>query len=94
MSNKQASFSSILSNNISELPNQINELPGKNMLDDVVLDVSNTSPLTKEQISSLLQNESALNEMTECPVTHKKGNISSCPFMNSQNRELKIRKFE
>ena len=94
MSNKQASFSSILSNNISELPNQINELPGKNMLDDVVLDVSNTSPLTKEQINSLLQNESALNEMTECPVTHKKGNISSCPFMNSQNRELKIRKFE
>ena len=94
MNNKQASFSTILSNNISEFPNKINELPGENMLDDVVLDVSSPSPLTKEQINSLLKNESELNEMTECPVTHKKGNISSCPFMNSQNRELKNSKFE
>ena len=94
MNNKQASFSTILSNNVSEFPNQINELPGKNMLDDVVLDVSNISPLSKEQINSLLQNESALNEMTECPVTHKKGNISSCPFMNSQNKDLRNTKFE
>ena len=94
MNNKQASFSTILSNNISEFPNKINGLPGENMLDDVVLDVSSPSPLTKEQINSLLKNESELNEMTECPVTHKKGNISSCPFMNSQNRELKNSKFE
>ena len=94
MNNKQASFSTILSNNISEFPNKINGLPRENMLDDVVLDVSSPSPLTKEQINSLLKNESELNEMTECPVTHKKGNISSCPFMNSQNRELKNSKFE
>ena len=94
MNNRQASFSTILSKNIYEFPNKINGLPGENMLDDVVLDVSSPSPLTKEQINSLLKNESELNEMTECPVTHKKGNISSCPFMNSQNRELKNSKFE
>ena len=32
--------------------------------------------------------------MAECPYTHKKGKISGCPFMNSQNRELKNSKFE
>ena len=92
--NKQASFSEILSNAQSGIPDKINELPGENMLDDVVLDVSNKTPLTQEQINTLLQNQSALNEMTECPVTHKKGNISSCPFMNAQNKELKNSKFE
>ena len=94
MSTKQASFSEILSNNTSEFSTKINELPGQNMLDNVTLDVSSPSPLAKEQINSLLKNEEALSEMTECPVTHKKGNISSCPFMNSQNRDLKISKFE
>ena len=92
--NKQASFSEILSNAQSGIPDKISELPGENMLDDVVLDVSNKTPLTQEQINTLLQNQSALNEMTECPVTHKKGNISSCPFMNAQNKELKNSKFE
>ena len=94
MTTKQASFSEILSNNTSDFSTKINELPGQNMLDNVTLDVSSPSPLTKEQINSLPKNEEALNEMTECPVTHKKGNISSCPFMNSQNRDLKISKFE
>ena len=92
MSNKQASFSTILSNN--DESNNIHELPGQNMLDDVVLNVSSPPPLTQEEINNILKNQTDLSEMTECPVTHKKGNISSCPFMNSQNKDLRNTKFE
>ena len=92
MSNKQASFSTILSNN--DESNNIHELPGQNMLDDVVLNVSSPPPLTQEEINNILKNQTDLSEMTECPVSHKKGNISSCPFMNSQNKDLRNTKFE
>ena len=92
MSDKQASFSTILSNN--DESNNIHELPGQNMLDDVVLNVSSPPPLTQEEINNILKNQTDLSEMTECPVTHKKGNISSCPFMNSQNKDLRNTKFE
>jgi hypothetical protein len=92
MSNKQASFSTILSNN--DESNNIHELPGQNMLDDVVLNVSSPPPLTQEEINNILKNKTDLSEMTECPVSHKKGNISSCPFMNSQNKDLRNTKFE
>ena len=92
MSNKQASFSTILSNN--DESNNIHELPGQNILDDVVLNVSSPPPLTQEEINNILKNQTDLSEMTECPVSHKKGNISSCPFMNSQNKDLRNTKFE
>ena len=92
MSNKQASFSTILSNN--DESNNIHELPGQNMLDDVVLNVSSPPPLTQEEINNILKNQTDLSEMTVCPVSHKKGNISSCPFMNSQNKDLRNTKFE
>ena len=92
MSNKHASFSTILSNN--DESNNIHELPGQNMLDDVVLNVSSPPPLTQEEINNILKNQTDLSEMTECPVSHKKGNISSCPFMNSQNKDLRNTKFE
>ena len=92
MSNKQASFSTILSNN--DESNNIHELPGQNMLDDVVLNVSSPPPLTQEEINNILKNQTDLSEMTECHVSHKKGNISSCPFMNSQNKDLRNTKFE
>ncbi len=92
MNNKQASFSTILSNN--DESNNIHELPGQNMLDDVVLNVSSPPPLTQEEINNILKNQTDLSEMTECPVSHKKGNISSCPFMNSQNKDLRNTKFE
>ena len=92
MINKQASFSTILSNN--DESNNIHELPGQNMLDDVVLNVSSPPPLTQEEINNILKNQTDLSEMTECPVSHKKGNISSCPFMNSQNKDLRNTKFE
>ena len=92
MSNKQASFSTILSNN--DESNNIHELPGQNMFDDVVLNVSSPPPLTQEEINNILKNQTDLSEMTECPVSHKKGNISSCPFMNSQNKDLRNTKFE
>ena len=92
MSNKQETFSTILSNN--DESNNIHELPGQNMLDDVVLNVSSPPPLTQEEINNILKNQTDLSEMTECPVSHKKGNISSCPFMNSQNKDLRNTKFE
>lgn len=92
MSNKQASFSTILSNN--DESNNIHELPGQNILDDIVLNVSSPPPLTQEEINNILKNQTDLSEMTECPVSHKKGNISSCPFMNSQNKDLRNTKFE
>ena len=93
MSNQQASFSAILSNS-NPISTESNELPGQNMLDDVVLDVSNPPPLSQEEINKIIQNQNDLNEMTECPVSHKKGNISSCPFMNSMNKDIINKKFE
>ena len=93
MSNKQASFSAILSNSNSISP-ESNELPGQNMLDDVVLNVSNPPPLSQEEINKIIQNQNDLNEMTECPVSHKKGNISGCPFMNSMNKDIINKRFE
>ena len=93
MSNKQASFNAILSNS-NPISTGSNELPGQNMLDDVVLNVSNPPPLSQEEINKILQNQNDLNEMTECPVSHKKGNISSCPFMNSINKDITNKKFE
>jgi len=97
--NKQASFHSILSNNpdFSNFPhnfNNANGLPGENMLDDVVLNVSSPPVLSKEEINNILKNQNDMDEMAECPVTHMKGNISGCPFMNMQNRELRNSKFE
>jgi len=93
MSNKQASFSAILSNSNPICP-ESNELPGQNMLDDVVLNVSNPPPLSQEEINKIIQNQNDLNEMTECPVSHKKGNISGCPFMNSMNKDIINKRFE
>ena len=97
--NKQASFHSILSNppdfsNISHMANNISGLPGENMLDDVVLDVSSPPIISKEEINNILQNQQSLDDIVECPVTHKKGKISGCPFMNMQSRDLRNSKFE
>ena len=96
--NPQIPFHSILSHpenipNHPHIPNHINNPPEENILNDVVLNVSSPPTLSKEQIDKILKN-SDLNEMTECPITHMKGNISGCPFMNMQNQELKNSKFE
>ena len=78
--NPQIPFHSILSHpenipNHPHIPNHINNPPEENILNDVVLNVSSPPTLSKEQIDKILKN-SDLNEMTECPITHMKGNIS------------------
>ena len=94
--NPQASFSSILSlneNNITEISNNA-DIPGQNILDDVILKVKNPPPLSQEQINEILNNNNInINEEVECPYSHKRGKISGCPFMNSINNELKNSKF-
>ena len=95
--NPQTSFSSILSlneNNITEISNNA-DIPGQNILDDVILKVKNPPPLSQEQINEILNNNNInINEEVECPYSHKRGKISGCPFMNSINNELKNSKFE
>ena len=100
MENRQTSFHDILSNKNLDLntPQNIMGLPGENILDDIVLNVEPSS-LTSNEINNIIKNnlsneQNSFEEMAECPYTHKKGKISGCPFMNSQNRELKNSKFE
>ena len=101
MKNKQTSFHDILSNNNYNInsPQRPMELPGEKILEDVVLNVDPSS-LSSNEINEIIKNnisnmeKNSLDEMGECPYSHKKGNISSCPFMNAQYRELKNSKFE
>ena len=94
----QTSFHDILSNkniNMNSSYNQM-ELPGEKILEDIVLNVEPSS-LTSNEINTIIKNnleQNSYEEMGECPYSHKRGNISGCPFMNSQNRELKNTRFE
>lgn len=65
------------------------ELPGSGILDDTLL---NVKPIRCPEYPSM--DNDVPNSETECPYSHKKGNISGCPFMNSQNHEPKNRKFD
>ena len=97
MKTKQTSFHDILSNNNINYNHNSMELPGEKILEDIVLNVEPSS-LSSNEINTIIKNnllnQNSLDEMTECPYSHKKGNISGCPFMNAQNRELKNSKFE
>ena len=98
MINKQTSFHDILSNtNYRNSPQRSTEFPGEKILEDIVLNVEPSS-LSSSEINTIIKNNleniDSLEERSECPYSHKKGNISSCPFMNTQNRELKNSKFE
>ena len=101
MERRQTSFHDILSNsnlNINTPQNSMN-LPGENILDDIVLNVEPSS-LSSNEINTIIKNNllniegDSLDEMVECPYTHKKGKISGCPFMNAQNKDLKNTRFE
>ena len=65
-------------------------LPGENILDDTLLNVK-SSELPPAYMSLSTQENSNLGE---CPYSHKKGNVSGCPFMNSRNHEPKDKKFD
>ena len=100
MKRKQASFNDLLSSNSFNYNSQNSmELPGEKILDDIVLNVQPSS-LSSNEINTIIKNnllninQDSLEEMTECPYSHKKGRISGCPFMNAQNHELKNSKFE
>ena len=102
MDNKQTSFHDILTNknlNNINIPQNTTGLPGENILDDIVLNVEPSS-LSSNEINNIIKNnlsnveQNSFEDMGECPYSHKKGNISSCPFMNTQNRELKNTRFE
>ena len=101
MKSKQTSFHEILTNknfNINSHRPMI-DLPGEKILDDIVLNVEPSS-LTSNEINTIIKNnlmnieQNSADDVVECPYTHKKGRISGCPFMNSQNRELKNSRFE
>ena len=86
--NNQESFNPTLSHpheflNFSQMNNNNNGFPGENMLKDITLDVSSPPILSKEEINTILQNHSGMM-----------GNMSGCPFMNMQNKELRNSKFE
>ena len=99
MKGKQTSFQDILSNKNFNLnsPQPMIDLPGEKILDDIILNVEPSS-LSSNEINNIIKNNLEQNdsfeEMVECPFTGKKGRISGCPFMNSQNRELKNSRFE
>ena len=100
MKRKQASFNDLLSSNSFNYNSQNSmELPGEKILDDIVLNVVPSS-LSSNEINAIIKNnllninQDSFEEMIECPYSHKKGNISGCPFMNAQNHELKNSKFE
>lgn len=98
MKGMHTSFHDILSNQNMNINSSYNpmELPGEKMLEDIVLNVEPSS-LTSNEINNIIKNnleQNSYDESGECPYSHKKGNVSSCPFMNAQNRDLKNSKFE
>jgi hypothetical protein len=67
-----------------------NELPGQNILNDTLLNVNEDI-----KAPNLPTMESYnMNDMGECPYSHKKGKISGCPFLNAANTEISSRKFD
>lgn len=76
--NSQCPYKSFL--NSTNNPINPPDLLGEDIIDDTLLTI-NPSPTIEEPDES------------KCPYSNKKGNISGCPFMNSQNSEPKDTKF-
>ena len=95
MESKSTSFHDILNKNVSQ--NIPSELPGQHILDDIILNVNpknEINNLIQQNLSEIQKNSINTDTITECPFTHKKGNVSGCPFMNSQSTDLKVSKFD
>ena len=75
----------------NDIPLKIpNELPGQNILNDTLLNVNEDI-----KAPNLPTMESYnMNDIGECPYSHKKGKISGCPFLNAANTEISSRKFD
>lgn len=74
------SFLNSNSTNNTTMPNYPTDLPGEDLIDDTLLTI-NPSSIKDEEDDS------------KCPYSNKQGNVSGCPFMNSQNSEPKDTKF-
>lgn len=97
MEKKQSSYKDLI-NSIRSTNSTINDLsiempktlPGENILDDTLLNVKPENLPTSYMSFSTQEN----SNLGECPYSHKKGNISGCPFMNTRNHEPKDKKFD
>ena len=97
MEKKQSSYKDLISS-IRSTNSTINDLsiempktlPGENILDDTLLNVKPENLPTSYMSFSTQEN----SNLGECPYSHKKGNVSGCPFMNARNHEPKDKKFD